>query len=240
VFLRDNVATDGQLVISDMTWWVPAMRPSIEFGLKLDKELNSGMKTKLMWSKLQNIISPEFVSNIGAAGTTGSWRITSIGSKPTKVYIVFRHQNQYNSALSQLSNNPMVFQHMNITNINLRVNSLQFPQQEYEADFTVNNSWVRLYCAYLQCAGKYFDMEGGGVPISYDDFGTLYPIFCFDLSKQDPQIWANITTAELELRFRRSGELPAPNNVNYTIYAVIEFEKKIEISGADNRMRVIL
>ncbi len=74
------------------------MRPSIEFGLKLDKELNSGMKTKLMWNKLQNIISPEFLSNIGVGGTTGSWRITSIGNKPVRVFIVFRHQNQYNSA----------------------------------------------------------------------------------------------------------------------------------------------
>jgi len=35
-------------------------------------------------------------------------------------------------------------------------------------------------------------------------------------------------------------QVPAPNNVNYTIYAIIEFEKSIEISGADNRMRVIL
>ena len=74
-------------------------------------------------------------------------------------------------------------------------------------------------------------MEGGGPSICYDEFDSLYPIFCFDLTKQDAQIWANVTAAEMELKYKRSGELAAPNNVNFRIYAIIEFEKKIEISA---------
>ena len=93
---------------------------------------------------------------------------------------------------------------------------------------------------YLQVSGKTFDTEGGGFSICYGEFKTLYPIFCFDLSKQDPQIWANVTQAELELRYTRSGQLDAPNNVAYRIYAIIEFEKSIQLSGADNRLRVVL
>jgi len=139
--------------------------------------------------------------------------------------------NQYNNGGSQTTNNSMVFQHMNITNINLRINSLQFPKDEFVADFVTNDDFGRLFLQYLQVSGKSFDMEGGGSIICYDTFSQLYPIFCFDLSKQDPQIWANVTAAEMELKFLRSAELAAPNNVNFRIYAIIEFERKIDISG---------
>jgi len=238
LFMRTlDTPVDGQLLINDISWWVPALRPSIEYGLKLDKELNSGQKTRLNWNQLKCIYSPEFVANTGV-GTNASWRITSAGNKPVKVYIVFRFQQQYNSALPQTSFNPMVFPNMGITNINLRINSLQFPKDEFLADFVTNDDYVRLYMQYIELTGKAFDEYGGGYSVSYADFKTLYPIFCFDLTKQDPQIWANVTQAELELKYTRAA--PQNDPTPFTIYAMVEFEKTIELQGADNRLRVIM
>jgi len=243
LFMHTSAAGDGQLQITDISWWVPALRPSIEYGLHLDKQLNSGMKTKLMWNQLKCYPSPEFTAGTGVGSQT-SWRITSAGNKPVKIYIVFRTANQYTSGLSQQYNNAMLFQHMNITNINLRINSLQFPKDEFRADFVTNDDWGRLYMEYLKMTGKMFDVDGGGYPICYDDFKMTYPIFCFDLTKQDPQIWANVTQAELQLFYTRATFSPATadpyNGMNFKIYAVIEFEKFIELQGADNRLRVIM
>lgn len=239
LFMKGLDTNNGTLEISDISWWVPTLRPSIEYGLKLDKELNSGMTTKLQWNQLRCYPSPEFTSNTGV-NAEAQWRITSAGNKPIKVFIVFRTSRQYANGGDQSAANPMLFKHMNITNINLRINSMQFPKEEFRCDFTLNDDWVRVYMQYLQVSGKTFDTEGGGFSICYDEFSTLYPIFCFDLSKQDPQIWANVTQAELELRYRRSAEYAAPDNTNFRIYAIIEFEKSIQLNGADNRLRVVL
>lgn len=239
IFTRGLDTVNGTLEISDISWWVPTLRPSIEYGLKLDKELNSGMITKLQWNQLRCYASPEFPTATGVDAES-YWRITSAGNKPIKVYVVFRISNQYANGADQNTANAMLFKHMNITNINLRINSMQFPKEEFTSDFVTNDDWIRLYLQYLQLSGKTFDTEGGGFSLCYNEFANLYPIFCFDLSKQDPQIWANVTQAELELRYRRAAQYTAPDNVNFRIYAIIEFEKSIQINGADNRMRVIM
>jgi len=238
MFMRTPDALDAQLTMNNISWWIPMLRPSIEYGLKFDKELNSGQKTNLMWNQLKTYISPEFASTIGINGS--QWRVTSTGNKPVRVFLVFRHQNQYANLGAQSGSNAMVFQHMNITNIQIRINSLQFPKEEFIADFLVNDNWSRLYMQYLELTGKIYDSDGGGASISYDDFRNIYPLFCFDLSKQDPQIWANVTQAEIEVRYIRSAELPAPNNVPFKIYAIIEFERQMELQGVDNRLRIIL
>ena len=42
----------------------------------------------------------------------------------------------------------------------------------------------------------------------------------------------------MELRYTRSGQTAAASN--WKIYAVCEFERKIEIKGANNRMSIIM
>jgi len=132
---------------------------------------------------------------------------------------------------------------MYITNISLKKNSIQYPQQEYAGfDFINNNDWCRLYMQYTELAGKTYDTDGGGYSLTYDEFGQLYPIFCFDLTKQDPQIWASSTDATIEVRFQRSSTaLPAPFNgysFRFTA-AIIETERYIELEGVSNRLRLI-
>lgn len=238
VFMVDgnNGNNETSLLIDQISLWVPALRPSIEYGLKLDKELNSGMETKIMWNKLQTFRN-EFNATDGNGGYI-SWRITGAGTKPVRVYIIFRTSNKYNSTdLTQ--GNAMLLDHMGITNIQLRINSLQFPREEFVCDFVnpATYDWQRVYLQYLMMTNKTFDVEGGGFAVCYDDFQDKFPIFCFDLTHQDPQIWANVTSADIELRFIRNA---AANNGNFEALAIVEMEKKISLIGSNNRLSVIL
>ena len=238
VLMTTNTSPLAQLNIINMSWWVPVLRPSVDYALKLNAQLNEGTSTKLMWNQLTCITSYDFASGQNIGGYT-SYRIGGFSDKPVRVYIVFRNLNQYNNGTSQSAFNPMVFLHMNITNIHIRLNNTQYPKTEYLADFITNNEYNRLYQQYSEFSG-FNDAEGGGVNVNYDDFKNLYPIFCFDLSKQEPEIWKNRTEVEMELRFIRTAELAPPNNVTFRFHAIIECEKKLEIKGMENRMSLIV
>lgn len=64
-----------------------------------------------------------------------SYRIGAFANKPVRVYIVFRILNQYNNGSAQTAYNALTFQHMNITNIHLRLNNTQYPKTEYNCHF---------------------------------------------------------------------------------------------------------
>ncbi len=240
VLMRDRAAGAAAIQIKELSLYVPILKASQEVGIKLDSQLNSGLETILKWDQMRCYISGEYGSANGVAAES-QWRITPTDRKVVRVFVVFQTINQYGSGSAQYNNyNPMTFNHMNIERCHLKLNSyLQYPKEEFQSDFGTDD-WIRLYTQYLQISGKAFDYEGGGVPINYTDFKDKYPIFCFDCSKVSEGIWKNTTTIDIELKYKRSAELAPPDNVNYRIYAICEFEKEIKLQGVQNRLRVVL
>ncbi len=234
VLLKDDLCPDVGVRIQKIDLWVPIVKPSPTYALALDQALNSGAKTQLLFHDLKIIQSGEYRSAEGTAGEN-IWRITASTSKVVRMYFVFHLLNQYSGPTR--GNNFGKFQHMNVSNSYVLLNSVRYPNFEYESNFNEEN-YMRLYLAYLQASGKQFDMNTGALQC-YSEFKNS-PIFCFLLDHQDPTIWAGLSNqVELEFHYRRSAELAAPENVNYRIYCILESERYITLQGVDNRMRLI-
>lgn len=227
----------GSVNITYASWWIPVLKPSLRVGLEIDKQLAAGTTKQLMWNGFNC-----YRSNIYQAGeTTPEWRITSSSHKPSKIYIVFQLQSRYDS---QIQNN-MIFDNLatqtvagsGITRGQIRLASRQFPKEEYTCNFVQGaaEDVARLYAMYLQMHGKLHDTSSSAM-ITIDEFRDLYPIFCFDVSAQDPQIWSNVTTIDIESRFQLGAAAPGA----YYQFALIEYERHITLKGAGQRMAVLL
>ena len=98
--------------------------------------------------------------------------------------------------------NSVIFDHMNLERAQVRINSVQFPKEEFEADFSdTANDYQRLFHSFLQAGMKLLDADTGS-QVNYVDFKALYPILHFDVSHHEDNLYATSTTADIEVRLQ--------------------------------------
>lgn len=239
VVLHSGNTVDVQNVkIKYISWWVPTLKPSLSVGLQLDKQLSGGATKTLAWSGCQM-----FKSNVYEAATTsGSYRITSTAHRPSRVVAFFQTTDRY---VSQ-TKNPRLFDSLvvgaasGVSRAHVRVGSQQYPRDEYQCTFVPRaNSNAedlgRIYAMYLSICGFEKDQERGA-PISYEEFRDLYPMFVFDLSAQDQQIWMNVTSLDVEFRWTLAANAPS----QFIVWCYVEYQREITLTGINSRMAVKL
>jgi hypothetical protein len=211
--------------INFMSWWMPILKPNLTTLARLETELASGVATKLYWENISVFRSD------ARNDQTPRWRVASSVNKPSHIFIVMQQQNrEANTAF-----NSGIFDHMNLERAQIRINSVQFPKEEFETDFTDENDYQRLYHSFLEAGMKMLDSDTGS-QVSYADFKTLYPILHFDVSHQNDALYATSTTADIEVRLQLR---TVPTTVYY-IYCVILSERYATLSGVESKMQFIL
>ena len=224
---QDNAATgDSEVHIDLCTLWCPTVQPSIQATQYLENKLNEGAEARLQWMGRSVYRSPLFQGN----DTTPTWRITNNAVKPRHVFIGFQPSaNQNNNELSN-----QVFDHQNLTEISLKVNSETVPREKIELDYNAATKSVGRAYKLFQDYKNVFNNESDGSLVSESDWSSgLYNIYHFTLEHLDPNALYN-GAADIEVRARRTG-----NTAGY-FFCVICSEKEAVISGTSNQMRMEL
>ena len=65
--------------------------------------------------------------------------------------------------------------------------------------------------------------------IDVNTFASLYPIFYFDLTAQDEDLYKSVKYAELEVRWSNQAQTVAPTR--YYLWAIYESERVIKFEG---------
>jgi len=95
--------------------------------------------------------------------------------------------------------NNMIFDNANLRQISCQINSVQYLEHEYEANFTQENkNYSRLFMSFLDAVNKYQDTDTG-CQISAKYWANLYPIHHFDVNKHNNKL--NNSYADFEIRF---------------------------------------
>lgn len=241
-----NGAAAAQLNIDfsilDASWFVPAVKPSLDTLAMVEKELASGSVAKKLFADWTTYRSGLYQ----AAETQPVWRITTQSSKPVMIAACFKLAQR----VSTQRMNYARFDNMRCTQVELRINSKVIPEQSYDINFATER-YSRQYFDMLLASGRNTNEEGS--PISYEEFRQLYPLFVFDLSSQD-EIFRNVKSTDIEIRARVDpaayiASLPVipDTNVanlvvsgNYYIEAVIVSEREALIEGKSGRVAVQL
>jgi len=170
-------------------------------------------------------------TNVDATSTNWTWRIgvRSSPEKPRFIMIAF----QSNLRDDQDKNNS-VFSHCKVSNISIMLNNDRYPLNDFTADFD-NGRYSNLYWEFMNFRKAYYGIDPRVSSTSVDPltYKNLYPIFCFDVSRQSERLKTGVTDISLSCTFN---EGVAASTV---AHAVIISDRRIKFQSNGSKMTVL-
>lgn len=152
-----------------------------------------------------------------------------MSERPVYVFILpqdtARDSNQERSTV--------IFDNAAVTEMSLRVNGKQHPAEAYSCDFTTAGAedHSRVYMALMNYMNKAYNLDTGGI-VNYASFATVYPIFTFDLTALDENVFMN----PIELQLRATvGDVTN----GYHFHAVVVSEKSVVLKVDSGRAVIV-
>ena len=114
--------------------------------------------------------------------TSFTWRLSVKFSPEKPRFIIIGFQTDKDANQVQ---NPLLFDHANLTNAYVMLDSNRYPMVDYNASFQ-KHKFAKLYGNAASFRSKFYNMDElvSNPNIKPLDYKSLYPIFVFDVSKQ--------------------------------------------------------
>ena len=221
-------STSGKFTINALSWWIPKVIPSIAVQTDIERKMVTGHTKQMYFEQMRIYRSTAYL----AAQVKATWRITTNqGSElPRHLFIAFQLSTRDNS---QTQNN-MVFDHLNLTRIQARINSKPYPSRELETNFNATGrNYARVYFHFQEAMNKYQDTDSGS-QLSVEEFVNLYPIIHIDVSKHSERL--KDSPADIELTWTLGSEPAQP----YHVYALITSDRYISLNIINGKMNIII
>ena len=115
-----------------------------------------------------------------------SWRLSVKSSPEVPRFIIVGFQTDKNNDQDQ---NPAIFDNLDIRNIYAMLNSNRYPTLDYNLSFPAQQIG-RAYGDVAEFRSKFFNINEliSNPCINAYDYGRLYPLFLFDVSKQSERL----------------------------------------------------
>ena len=157
-----------------------------------------------------------------------SWKLASKSGleKPRHVFVCF----QAAARRDDQAMTPQVFDALDLQQIHIAINSKRFPTSDLNLDFN-GRRYGRAYKMLLDFAGRDQNVDTG-MQVALSDFRTRYPIYHFDLEKQEDRL--RDSTLDITVKAKFGG---APGN--YRAYALILSDRLLTITADGGKMNVV-
>ena len=130
-------------------------------------------------------------------------------------------------------NNPSFFDHVNVSQISIKLNDTRYPARDIVADFA-KHQYAEYYKMFTDFARDYHGLDpltcGNWVDII--TYKEEYPIFYFDVSKQSERLNNGVVDLMVRIKFGVQTE-------HVRAYALIISDRRIKFGGDGNKMNVI-
>ena len=216
----------GQVILSDITWFMPHVIPADEDKMKLYKIIERKEKIPVAYRMIQcdSAIVPH-------NSTDFSWRLAVKSSPEVPRFIIIGfQQNGYNQQIT----NPSIFTGVNVSNMYVMLNSTRYPAADYNINF-LENQFSRVYGDVANFRSKFFNMDEliSNPNINPSDYKDLYTLFLFDVSKQSEKLKYSTTDIQVKMFFR------TPIPVGIQVYGVIISDRLINFQSDGNKFSVV-
>ena len=204
----------GKVDIKRIRWFMPHIIPSDAYRLQLDKIIEKKEKIPVGYRMLQ-CDSTQVPANIKPF----SWRLGVKSSPDIPRFIIVGFQSNKNDNQTQ---NPAIFNNLNVRNIYVTLNAKRYPDTDYDNDFTINQ-YSRIYGDAASFRKKFFNMDElvSNCGIDPIEFKNFYPLYVFDVTKQSEKLKTSVSDIHIKASFG-DGLAGAANPPDGTIaYAVI-------------------
>ena len=155
--------------------------------------------------------------------------VRSVPEKPRHILIGF----QTDKSGSQLKN-PSLFNHVDVSQISIKLNDTRYPARDIIADFT-KHQYVEYYKMFNDFARDYYGLDPltCGNWIDIITYKEEYPIFYFDVSKQSERLNDGVVDITVRMKFRNG----TPQHVR--AYALIISDRRIKFKSDGKRMNIM-
>jgi hypothetical protein len=223
VIHRANAVSAGKFTFTKLSLWVPILKPSFEVSVQLESQLAMSQMVHY------DYLNWNCYKSDSAQTAQRTWRITTQSERPVYCFII--PQATARDGSQERSN--VIFDNAQVTEMSLRVNGKQHPAEAFTCDFATAGAedHSRVYMSLMAYMNKAFNYDTGSI-VNYSSFASLYPIFTFDLTSLDENVFAS----PIELQLRATvGDLAT----GYHFLAVVVSEKSVVLKVDSNRTVIV-
>ena len=163
--------------------------------------------------------------------TSFTWRLSvkTAPEKPRFIIVGFKTAKD-----GDQTKNPSTFDHVNLKNAYVTLNSNRYPAVDYNLSFG-NEKFSRVYGDAALFGVKFFVMDEliTHSIITPCDYKTLYHLFTFDVSKQKQNLKSSVFDIKIKANFTEND--PA----NTRAFALVISDKMLSFQSDGNKMSVI-
>ena len=215
----------GKVVLTKLSWYVPHVLPALEQNLALYKTIESKASLPLGYRMIQ-------CDSIPVPQTRNfTWRLSvkSAPEKPRWIIIGFQTGKAGNQ-----EHNPSIFDHCNLTNMVVMLNSRRYPEIDYDDTNYTQQKFSRVYGDAAAFRTKFYHLEHlvSNSNITPADYKELFPIFVFDVSKQSEKLKNLVTDIQIKAQFSENVA------ANTEAFVVVISDKSLIFQSDGNKMRV--
>jgi len=215
----------GKVVLTKLSWYVPHVLPALEQNLALYKTIESKASLPLGYRMIQ-------CDSIPVPQTRNfTWRLSvkSAPEKPRWIIIGFQTGKAGNQ-----EHNPSIFDHCNLTNMVVMLNSRRYPEIDYDDTNYTQQKFSRVYGDAAAFRTKFYHLEHlvSNSNITPADYKELFPIFVFDVSKQSEKFKNLVTDIQIKAQFSENVA------ANTEAFVVVISDKSLIFQSDGNKMRV--
>ena len=163
--------------------------------------------------------------------TSFTWRLSveTAQEKPRFIIVAFQAAKD-----DDQTKNPSTFDHVNLKNAYVTLNSDRYPAVNYILTFA-NHKLLRVYGDAALFGVKFFGMDEliTQSNITSSDYKTLYPLFIFDVSKQNEKLKSSVVDIQIKANFTEN--IPAKKKA----FALAISDKMLSFQSDGNKMSAI-
>lgn len=224
---RANGVPDGKIKLSNITWRVPQVIPEVGVRSNLLKMIENKETYSISYCARndEDINIPRGIRNF-------TWRlsVTSGIEKPRWIIVGFQTDKDQNQ-----EQNPAIFDHVNLTNACVTLNSEKYPLNDFTTNFATNDYSV-LYEMFDNFKTEYYGFNSlvGGTQVNFPAFKSLFPIIVFDVRRQNEYLKRGIM--DIQMKFQFGDAIPD----NTRAYAVIISDRLYKMESDGKNLRVVV
>lgn len=222
---KADAAGAGKINLTKLSWFMPTVVPSDMEKLALYKTIESKTNFDVGFRIRQcdTVTLPQT--------TNFSWKLAVQSSPEKPRWLILGFQTDKDN---DQTTNPSIFDHCNLTNAHVMLNSVRYPEIDYSLNFT-QNKFSRMYKQASDFRKNYFGMDSliSNCNINPIDYKGLYPLFVFDVSKQSERLKNSITDITLKMNFSVNVA------VNTQAYALVISDRIVKFQSDGNKMAIV-
>ena len=224
VIFRANATDAGKIMLSKVSWFMPDVLPADKPKMDLYKIIERKEKLPVGYRTIQ-------CTNASIPQTNSFSCRLSLKSFAERFIIVGFQTDR----TGEQNRNSSIFDHCNIRNIHVMLNSKRYPELDYNLSFPAYQ-FSRVYGDAAEFRTKFFNMDKliSNPNITPSDYQTLYPLFLFVVSKQSERLKYSTTDIQIKMDFNKN------LNPGTEAYAITISDRLINFQSYGHKMSVLI